>query len=143
MTPPRFRVNTPNGYAIDHGTRFSVSVSQSGKLAEFEVQDGEISLHHNSGEVRHLFTGEALNMNVATLAEAADPLFEGFIRPVERSVVLGSSGKEVSIIVWDKKDRLNPNYLMVKTNPHHAVTAGNSLLLIWKSLFRNRLIMPV
>lgn len=116
-----FRVNTPNGHAIDHGTRFSVSVSEDDQLAEFEVQEGEISLHHNSGEVQHLFTGEALNMNVDALTEAADPLFEGFIQPKTRSVVLSSAGKEVTVIVWNKQDRLNPNYLMVKTNPHRMV----------------------
>ena len=110
-----FRVNTPNGHAIDHGTRFSVSVSAEDKLAEFEVQEGEISLHHHSGEVQHLLAGQALNMNIDALTEAADPLFEGFIQPKKRSVVLSSAGKEVTVIVCNDKARVNPNYLMVKT----------------------------
>ena len=38
-----FRVNTPNGYAIDHGTRFSVRISEDKQSAEFKVQEGEIS----------------------------------------------------------------------------------------------------
>lgn len=110
-----FRVNTPNGHAIDHGTRFSVSVSEDDKLAEFEVQEGEISLHHHSGEVQYLLAGQALNMNVDALTEAADPLFEGFIQNATRSVVFSSAGNETSVIRCNDRRRLNPEYLMVKT----------------------------
>ena len=110
-----FRVNTPNGHAIDHGTRFSVSVSHEDMLAEFEVQDGEISLHHKSGKVKHLQTGQALIMNSVALAQVADPLMEGFIQPSKSSTVLSSAGNEVTVIFCNDKKRLNPNFIMVKT----------------------------
>ena len=45
-----FRVNTPNGYAIDHGTRFSVRISDDQKSADFKVLEGEISLHSPRGD---------------------------------------------------------------------------------------------
>ena len=110
-----FRVNTPNGHAIDHGTRFSVSVSQDSKLAEFEVQDGEISLHHNMGEVQQVYTGQALIMNTNALAQSADPLMEGFIQSSKNSTVLSSAGNEVTVVHCNDKKRLNPNFIMVKT----------------------------
>lgn len=116
-----FRVNTPNGHAIDHGTRFSVSVSQEDMLAEFEVQDGEISLHHKSGKVKHLQTGQALIMNSVALAQVADPLLEGFIQPSKSSTVLSSAGNEVTVVFCNDKKRLNPNFIMVKTAKDYKV----------------------
>ena len=40
-----FVMETPNGYAVDHGTRFSVVVDKNQQTSSFEVIDGEISVH--------------------------------------------------------------------------------------------------
>ncbi|MDF1816906.1 MAG: hypothetical protein P1V20_32195 [Verrucomicrobiales bacterium] len=39
-----FVVETPDGYAVDHGTRFAVAVSPGQRSSAFEVVDGEISV---------------------------------------------------------------------------------------------------
>ena len=110
-----FRVNTPNGYAIDHGTRFSVSISDDKKSADFKVQEGEISLHHDSGEVKHLSDKEASKMNPESLIELEDSQLEGFLNKEITSHVLSSSGNENSIVFNNEESRLNKNFLMVKT----------------------------
>ena len=109
-----FRVNTPNGYAIDHGTRFSVSISDDRKSAEFKVQEGEISLHHESGEVKHLKDKESLKMNKDSLVDLEDFHLEGFLKKEQISQILSSIGNENTVIVNNDKSRLNNNFLMVK-----------------------------
>ena len=109
-----FRVNTPNGYAIDHGTRFSVRVSEDKQTAIFKVQEGEISLHHDSGKVKHLTDKKASEMNSKALVDFKDPEFEGFLDQKQRSHILSSVGHENTVIVNNDKDRLNENFLMVK-----------------------------
>ncbi len=41
-----FVLETPDGYAIDYGTRFAVSVDPIKNVSSFEVIDGEIGVHH-------------------------------------------------------------------------------------------------
>ncbi|MCH2209298.1 MAG: FecR family protein [Lentisphaerales bacterium] len=111
-----FKVNTPNGYAIDHGTRFSVSIAEDNKSAEFKVQEGEISLHHDSGEVKHLTDKEASKMAPESLVDLEDSQLEGFLIKEQSSHILTSSGNENSIVFNNQESRLNKNFLMVKTN---------------------------
>jgi hypothetical protein len=110
-----FRVNTPNGYAIDHGTRFSVSISEDKKTADFKVLEGEISLHHELGDVKHLRDAQASQMNASTLVDLEDTELEGFLNNEGTSHILTSSGNENSIVFNNQKSRLNQNFLMVKT----------------------------
>ncbi|WDE97309.1 FecR domain-containing protein [Lentisphaera profundi] len=111
-----FRVNTPNGYAIDHGTRFSVSISEDKKSADFKVLEGEISLHHELGEVKHLSDAQASQMNASTLADLQDSDLEGFLKNEANSHILSSIGHETSIVFNNQQSRLNQNFLMVKKN---------------------------
>jgi hypothetical protein len=71
-----FRVNTPHGYAVDKGTRFSVNFIDNS--CRFEVQDGKISLHHNSGKENTLSAGQSsvmtersMNLILQTLGDEA------------------------------------------------------------------------
>lgn len=111
-----FRVNTPNGYAIDHGTRFSVRISDDQKSADFKVLEGEISLHHELGEVKHLADAQASQMNASTLVDLQDSDLEGFLKNEADSHILSSSGHEKSIVFNNQQSRLNQNFLMVKKN---------------------------
>lgn len=45
-----FVLETPRGYAVDFGTRFAVQVDASESECHFELLDGEIALHHQSGD---------------------------------------------------------------------------------------------
>ena len=49
-----FVLETPDGYAIDYGTRFAVAVDPIKNVSSFEVIDGEIGVHHpvSGSEVR-------------------------------------------------------------------------------------------
>ncbi|HBE70461.1 MAG TPA: iron dicitrate transport regulator FecR [Planctomycetaceae bacterium] len=50
-----FVLETPNGYAIDYGTRFSVEIDDRGDAADFALIEGKIEVHHaKSGESRML-----------------------------------------------------------------------------------------
>ncbi|MEM9587389.1 MAG: iron dicitrate transport regulator FecR, partial [Planctomycetota bacterium] len=50
-----FVLETPNGYAIDYGTRFSVEINEEGNTADFALIEGKIELHHaESGDSRML-----------------------------------------------------------------------------------------
>jgi hypothetical protein len=111
-----FRVNTPNGYAIDHGTRFSVSISEDKKTADFKVLEGEISLHHDLGDVKYLSDAQALQMNASTLVDLEDAELEGFLNNERTSHTLSSIGHETSIVFNNQQSRLNQNFLMVKKN---------------------------
>ena len=112
-----FRVNTPNGYAIDHGTRFSVRVSEDEQTAVFKVQEGEIALHHDSGEVKHLTDDKASEMNSDTLVDYKDPELEGFLTQEEqRSYILSSIDNENSVVRCNEESRLNDKFLMVKAS---------------------------
>lgn len=109
-----FRVNTPNGYAIDHGTRFSVRISEDKQSAEFKVQEGEISLHHELGETKYLTDNKASTMKADSLVDFEDTQLEGFLKQQQDSHILSSSGSENSVIFCNDKSRLNQNFLMVK-----------------------------
>jgi len=122
-----FRVNTPNGYAIDHGTRFSVSISDDNKSAEFKVQEGEISLHHESGEVKHLKDKEASKMSKGSLVDLEDSQFEGFLNNEKSSHILSSSGNEQSVVFNNEESRLNKNFLMVKKHKKGIVNRHSFL----------------
>jgi hypothetical protein len=111
-----FKVNTPNGYAIDHGTRFSVSIGDDKKSAEFKVQEGKISLHHESGEVKHLTDKEASKMDPKSLVDLEDSQLEGFLMKEQSSHILSSIGNEQTIVFNNEESRLNKNFLMVKNH---------------------------
>ncbi|WP_413431493.1 FecR domain-containing protein [Crateriforma spongiae] len=53
-----FRLETPDGYAIDRGTKFAVRVDDDGHSTDFELIDGEIDVHHQS-------TGDSIRLNQA------------------------------------------------------------------------------
>ena len=73
---------------------FSVSIADDNKSAEFKVQEGEISLHHDSGEVKHLTDKEASKMAPESLVDLEDSQLEGFLTEEQSSHILTSSGNE-------------------------------------------------
>ena len=58
-----FVLETPDGYAIDYGTRFAVAVDPIKNLSSFEVIDGEIGVHHPvSGEEVRLVDNQTISI---------------------------------------------------------------------------------
>ena len=123
-----FQVDTRYGNIVDHGTRFSLSLSQDDQEARLAVREGEIAIHHSSGQVKHLFTDETARIDGKQLQAGNDP--EGGLDARETVVTLGTGGRETSIIYTDRfrKSRLSPEFLMVKTEAHKSGVDRRSLL---------------
>tara|TARA_R110002049_G_scaffold285698_1_gene466649 strand:+ start:8893 stop:10227 length:1335 start_codon:yes stop_codon:yes gene_type:complete len=110
-----FVLETPDGYVVDHGTQFAVSVGEAGK-SDFEVIEGEISVHLP-------LTGEEARLNdkqSASIWRDTLTTFDGLLPeheleespPVLRIVTNGRAG---TVIRNNKrKKRIRPELLMVK-----------------------------
>ncbi|MEN8716396.1 MAG: FecR domain-containing protein [Verrucomicrobiales bacterium] len=126
-----FVMATPHGFVTDHGTRFSVSVDEAGAEAKCEVLEGEISLHHDgTGKVQHLLDQQASVMNSNGIREL-DLLPSTFVQqPGSKSILLGTSGKETSVVRNDSRDKLlHPSMLMVKKSfPGSSIGADRRAL---------------
>ena len=125
-----FQVDTRYGNIVDHGTRFSLSLSQDDQEARLAVREGEIAIHHSSGEVKHLFTDETARIDEKQLQFGNDPAAEGGLDAREPVVALSTGGRETSIIYLDKfrKTRLSPDLLMVKyVAPRNSVNRRSLL----------------
>jgi ferric-dicitrate binding protein FerR (iron transport regulator) len=110
-----FVLDTPEGYAVDHGTAFVVSVGKSGKCA-FEVLEGEISLHAPDGRSLHLNEQEAAAIAAGKISRV-DALSEGQVASPRSTTRVGTGGNTASVVRCDKFDVLHPDFLMVKTEP--------------------------
>ncbi len=110
-----FQVDTRYGNIVDHGTRFSLSLSQDDQEARLAVREGEIAIHHASGEVKHLFTDETARIDEKQLQSGNDPAAEGGLNAKEPVVTLSTGGRETSIIYSNQRQaKLSPDLLMVK-----------------------------
>ena len=111
-----FRVDTRYGNIVDHGTRFSLSLGEEDDEARLAVNEGEVAIHHSGGDVKHLFTSETALFDGEQLHSNNDPTAEGGLSARKKIVALGTGGRETSIIFADpfRKDRLSPEFLMVK-----------------------------
>ena len=112
-----FVVETPGGHAVDHGTRFAVSVDAETHSSDFAVHSGWISVHpDDSDTVRELRKGQAVRLTERGLEETAI----GTVPPRAPSGGphihrLRTNGRETSIIRSDERSEwLLPDMLMVK-----------------------------
>jgi len=117
-----FRVDTPFGHVVDHGTKFSLQLPKGSDEATFAVQEGKIVLHHHNGDVQHLLTTEAAMMTADTLEVYVDPLAEGLL-PAKTPVIALPPVRETTIIYnyANAPGRLPPDFLLVK----HQARAPN------------------
>ena len=110
-----FMIETPNGYAVDHGTEFAVSVDEAEQKTLFEVLSGEISVHHPA-------TGRTARLDekrsVVVTAEAlTSVLRQSSEAPIAREtgIVRIAASRETSIIGNDRRDEfLHADFLMAK-----------------------------
>jgi ferric-dicitrate binding protein FerR (iron transport regulator) len=111
-----FVMATPDGYAVDHGTQFAVSVDEAGKKSEFQVLSGEISVHlPQTGQELRLSEDQAATIRDAALSQSADGLLEAQIEQADFDLVRLSANRGTSVIANDKRDLyLHPDLLMAK-----------------------------
>ncbi|MFG0266832.1 MAG: FecR domain-containing protein [Rhodopirellula sp. JB055] len=115
-----FTVETPGGFAVDHGTQFAVAVKESTQTSDFEVLQGEISVHHPaSGKEVHLFDEEFASLSDRVLTTQTEPSPEQEYdqsdadRP--RMVRVGTEGRCDYVIRNNRRGKwIHPEMLMVK-----------------------------
>lgn len=120
-----FTLATPSGYAVDHGTAFGVSIMENGKKSDFNVLEGEISLHSPKGDSLFLLENESATLNdygiskkIVLRAEQPIPVLE----KENNTLRIQTAGKCQSIIRNDEIAYLDQDFLMVKldtgSNPY-------------------------
>ncbi len=111
-----FVIDTPDGFAVDHGTQFAVSVDETTRKSAFEVLSGEISVHHPpTGEVVLLGERERAFVRATGLETSSVLREEGELPAISGAVRLQTLGQEISVIRSDQRDEfLHPDFLMAK-----------------------------
>lgn len=110
-----FIMETPNGYAVDHGTEFSVSVDPSSDRSSFKVLDGEISVYvASTGENARLRgVGKAITVESNALVEGKPIEPELGPAPGPQTLIVGTGGREGTAIRNDRREFIQPKYLTV------------------------------
>jgi hypothetical protein len=112
-----FVLDTPDGYAVDHGTSFGVFVGGQGRETTFKVLEGSISVHPLKGDA--LFLKENESTRVSSMVVGPKNLIESTESLVGSELTVNSfrihtNGKNLSIIRNDEFDYLDLDHLMVK-----------------------------
>lgn len=112
-----FVLETPDGYAVDYGTRFAVQVDSARERSQFELIEGEISVHHpgTGEEMRLAQPHQAVAVSGETLQVIADT-DEG-LRDRKADVMrVGTAGRSDSVIRNNKRRKyMDAEVLSVKT----------------------------
>ena len=112
-----FVLETPDGYAIDYGTRFAVAVDPIKNLSSFEVIDGEIGVHHpvSGAEVR-LVDNQTISIEKGIVSLLKDSEGEKKISDSEVKKRVFAGRNSTSIIRNDQRDvYLSNDVLLVKS----------------------------
>jgi len=111
-----FIIETPNGYAVDHGTQFSVSVDNTIGKSDFEVLKGEISVHlPTTGEEVRLGDRKSASILNHSLQTYDGPLPPRQVKTTRRVMKVKTRGRSTSIVKNNKRqDHLHPDLLMVQ-----------------------------
>lgn len=114
-----FRVKTPHGYAVDHGTAFAIHVSEDGERSDFHVVDGEISVHlPEDRDARRLHDNEAVSIRDDEIREIlnGDEQDEAAV-PEEKVLRIGTDGRSYSVIRANKEKWLRSDMLLMNRRP--------------------------
>lgn len=113
-----FVIESPDGYAVDYGTRFAVHVNRESQRSDFQLIEGEIAVHHSE-------TGEEVRLTSPNRAVTVQPNSLTRIDleqslEVERLPVdvlrIGTDGRATSVLPNNKRRKfLDPEVLSVKT----------------------------
>lgn len=113
-----FVIETPDGYAIDYGTRFAVQVDPAANRSDFELIEGEIAVHHpgTGREVRLTEPHKTVSVREDSVHivdlenQSKSPDAAGEV------VRIGTAGRATSVIRNNKRHKyLAPETLAVKT----------------------------
>ncbi len=111
-----FVLETPDGYVVDHGTQFAVNVTHDGKHSDFEVIEGEISVHlRSTGEQVRLNDRQFASIAMQKLTTFEDELPVNELSTAPQILRVGTNGRAGSVIRNNKRNkRIVPTQLMAK-----------------------------
>ncbi len=113
-----FIIETPDGFAVDYGTRFAVQVDQQKKQSSFEIIEGEIAVHHPDlgEEVRLVGQGKAANVTEWSIDVVDLEGEEDAVEPTQKVVRVGTNGRASSAMRRDQKRHkyISREFLSVK-----------------------------
>lgn len=132
-----FVLETPNGYAVDYGTRFSVEIDQENKTSNFALLEGQIELHHPQTGRRKMLSdsGTSAVVSAEDISVQAEVLEEN--APIRTAAVddnswirVSSNGRCRSVVKFEKfQDRKIIDDLLY-------VKSGNNPNWNYKSYFQ-------
>jgi hypothetical protein len=113
-----FVLETPDGYAIDYGTRFAVAVDPIKNASSFEVIDGEIGVHHpGSGSEVRLVDNQTISIEQGIVSSLKDGEGEKKISASEVIKRVFAGRNSTSVIRNDQRDiYLSDDVLLVKSS---------------------------
>jgi hypothetical protein len=113
-----FVLETPDGYAIDYGTRFAVAVDPIKNASSFEVIDGEIGVHHpGSGSEVRLVDNQTISIEQGIVSSLKDGEGEKKISASEVKKRVFAGRNSTSVIRNDQRDiYLSDDVLLVKSS---------------------------
>lgn len=100
-----FVIETPDGYAVDYGTRFAVRVDQHDKRSNFEIIEGEIAVHHpdTGDEVRLTGHGKAVTVSGSSIVVVDLEQQENTPERSPNVIRIGTNGRTGSAMRRDQK----------------------------------------
>lgn len=100
-----FVIETPDGYAVDYGTRFAVRVDQQENQSDFEIIEGEITVHHPKSGDKVRLTGEnkAATVSETSLVVTDLEQEEEIASPAATVIRIGTNGRTDSVMRRDQK----------------------------------------
>ncbi|QDV47449.1 FecR protein [Stieleria neptunia] len=100
-----FVIETPDGYAVDYGTRFAVRVDQQEKQSNFEIIEGEIAVHHpgSGNEVRLTGQGKSATVSDKSLVVVDPEQEDDVTKPSTNVIRIGTGGRTGSAMRRDQK----------------------------------------
>ncbi|MCG6158025.1 FecR domain-containing protein [Rubinisphaera margarita] len=112
-----FVIETPDGYAVDYGTRFAVRVDQQEQQSNFEILEGEIVVHHpsNGEELRLTGQGKAARVSAESVIAIDLQQQDDSPEPDLNVVRIDTQGRSSSAVRNNKRRKyIHPDFLSVK-----------------------------
>ena len=118
-----FVIETPNGYAVDYGTRFAVRVVEAEGRSDFELIEGEIGVHgrEKSEEIRLTEPHKIASISKGSVSVMDVGSDDQVNTNVMKVIRLETDGRATTVPPESKRHKFNdPEVLAVK-----AVDGGN------------------
>ena len=117
-----FIIDAPGGYAVDHGTKFAVSVTSAGNSSDFEVLKGEISVHQPAtGREVRLKDRQGASISDGTMTTYDGASQEPVIAEPSPHLRIGTNGRAGYVNRRNKRGKhIRPEMLMVKQTESHT-----------------------